>query len=261
MAQNNPFDKVEQFVVHYPFVLLIDTSYSTSSGANPDIHQINTSLNEVIKILKNPPVNSELRNHAESVDICVIQYNDVADVVVPWTNITGLPNTIDPLVPKGNTHTGDALMYCFAKINEQYEFYKNKGFESGRCYIFHLTDGGITDMKPGDPKWEGLSKKIYRLGGGGGQSNVKVPILTFLSANGMRGSGVDLIKPLMGDESLYDMGDRIKNFPALVEFIASTIGLISSGLSRTPEDVIKEIRPKLENDPGVIPLTEHKPQP
>lgn len=252
MTDNPFFDERAPFITHYPFVVLIDHSSSTGRGSPPDIDQINNSVATIVDALKNPPPNSEIDQFKDNIDICFIKYNNDVSDLVPWTNIHDLAPPA-ALAPEGGTATGNALKYTFRRINDRYTHYKANGWDSGRCYVFHLTDGELNDIQPNTPDWVSLSEKIYKLGGAAGQSNVKVPILNFLSAHGSRGKGVELMKNLMGDQSVHDMTTRINSFHLLVEFIKATIGLISSGDQRTPEMIIKDILPSDPHGTGVPP--------
>ena len=115
---------------HMPVLILIDNSGSMSG---PAISNVERSVNRfAADICKDPKA-------ADRVDICVISFNDSANVIQDWCPITEMKKI--ELSAGGGTNMSAALRKAVDKLRERGHLYEDNGIEVRMPYLILLTDG------------------------------------------------------------------------------------------------------------------------
>lgn len=228
----------------YPFVFLIDISGSTGSEPDPDIHHINRSLNLLIETLRNPTPSSDLQKEVDCLDICIIAYSQKPRVIMPWSIARNLPPALPTLSPESSTSTGAGLESALEQISDRLRFYRdpNNNFASGMPHIIHLTDGAMTDMMPGDPKWIDVKQRLDNISGVANAEKHTVTLIHFLSpkgcdreridVNGRQMTGQQLLAELSGAATVFEMGREISSFENLIKLVTVAITNITKNFGR-----------------------------
>lgn len=135
---------------HVALVLLLDNSYSMVDNRKIE------GLNEGLQVLKQDLLNDELAS--KRVDIAVVTFGGVVKLNHPFSSVEGFdPPTLNP---EGNTPMGKAISMAIDLIEERKKAYNNEGTSYYRPWIFMITDGEPTDMRPGTPEWDTVIQKI-----------------------------------------------------------------------------------------------------
>ncbi len=254
------------------FVLLVDISGSTAESFNgnpPDIQAINEAIPLVFKALREPRKGTPLAKVHKQIDLAVVAYSNDTVEVLPWTLATELPASFAPLTPKGGTATGAALEHALRLIHaRQTELRANKT-PIGLPHIIHLTDGGPTDMVPGDAKWTAVQARLARVGGMQGLESIKTAaVMHFVTPNGCDSdfignrifsvgsglSGMERLGQLSGATSVHPIAEGLKLTETLVETVTATIINIST-LNMSADEAAKAATNKPKdsgNDKTVI---------
>lgn len=230
--------KEKKHLKRYPFVFLIDVSGSTGVPPDPDINHINASLSQLMQTLKNPVPSSPIAPQVEMVDVCVVAYSDTAFEVLPWSTCKNLLGSMQNLTPLAGTATGKGLEFALEEISVRLRYYRDNVIKSGMPHIIHLTDGAMTDMKPGDARWNDIVAKLSNLDGRANVEKVVATIIHFVSpkgcvadtidVGGRKMSGQQLLAELSGAASVREMGKEIDTFDTLVKLITVVITKVTS---------------------------------
>lgn len=246
----------------YPFLFLVDISGSTGDQPDPDIHHINTSLANIMDLLRKPTPSSELAKQIDKVDLCIVSYSDDVHDVMPWKEAEKIPASFPLLVPMGGTSTAKAFEYALNRIADRLTFYKTKKLAFGMPHIIHFTDGAINDAKPGDAKWNAIKSRLSQVDGRTNSEKRIATMINFISpkgcskdfveVNGRKMSGIELLSELTGEQSIYEMGKEQTTFEGFVKLITVLITKITHNF-RTQDAVdeaakaIKDGKTKLRN--------------
>jgi len=128
---------------HCATVLLLDTS-----GSMAEANKIN-QLTEGLAIFKEDVEGDPLAS--KRVDLAVVTFGDVVSVSSDFSTVEQFQ--VPALSASGSTPMGEAIMKAIDLISQRKQDYKLRGIDYYRPWIFMITDGGPTDMKPGDPFW------------------------------------------------------------------------------------------------------------
>ncbi|WP_159108310.1 VWA domain-containing protein [Hyphomicrobium sp. GJ21] len=228
----------------FAFVVLIDVSGSTSRLPDPDIHRINNAVNELIKLLKDPPKDSTVYANRDAIDLSIIAYNEQVMDILDWTEVKDLPDHVEEMRGKGGTHMGDALEYAVDKCIRINEGYASRSITNGMPHIIHLTDGIPTDLLPIDgPAWNAIRAKLSRFDGRT-KDLKRANILHFCAPkaysvkaeNGK--SGAELLALLTGKNTVLAIGKDMPPFEQLAQFVTVFMdSLIAGGNDDVPESV------------------------
>lgn len=223
----------------YPFVFIIDISGSTGLEPDPDIHHINRAIGLLLDTLRNPTPSSELQKQVDAIDICILAYSAQTTEILPWSIVQNLPPAVQPLSPQSSTSTGGAIEQALSQISNRLHYYDDpaNGFAYGMPHIIHLTDGAMTDMKPGDGRWNNIKQRLDNINGVTNPEKRSVTMLHFVSpkgcvrdlinVNGRQMSGQQLLAELTGPNTVYEMGREIGSFEQLIKLITVAITSIT----------------------------------
>lgn len=161
---------------HNATVLLLDTS---SSMAGDKISQ----LNEGLKIFKDDVLSNKLARKQS--ELSVVTFGDGINVIHDFSSI----EEFEPpaLVASGATPMGSGILKAMDLVEQRKTEYKTKGVDYYRPWIFMITDGGPTDMQPGDSMWNEVIKKVHD-----GESNAKFLFFTI----GVEPANMEILKQI-----------------------------------------------------------------
>ncbi len=223
----------------YPFVFIIDVSGSTGMEPDPDINHINRAISILLDTLRNPTPSSELQKQVDAIDICILAYSSHTTEILPWSIVQNLPPAVQPLTPQSSTGTGGAIEQALRHISDRLHYYDDPAncFAYGMPHIIHLTDGAMTDMKPGDARWNAIKQRLDNIGGVTNPEKQSVTMLHFVSpkgcirdiinVGGRPMSGQQLLAELTGANTVFEMGREIGSFEQLIRLITVAITSIT----------------------------------
>lgn len=223
----------------YPFVFIIDVSGSTGMQPDPDINHINKAIGILLDTLRNPTPSSDLQKQVDAIDICIIAYSTTPAEILPWSIVQNLPAGLPPLTPQSSTGTGGAIEAALNQIGERLRYYADPAnrFASGMPHIIHLTDGAMTDMAPGDARWNSIKQRLDNINGAANPEKKSVTMLHFvspkgcdrdrISVGGRMMSGQQLLAELTGPDTVFEMGREIGSFEQLIRLITVAITSIT----------------------------------
>jgi len=152
-------EKIDPGLQRAPAVLVLDTSGSmekqvpdSSGEKRPRIDQLNNGL-EIFK--------DEIEGMTEvkdEVDVAVVTFGGEVNVEQEFTPITEWEPT--RLTEGGKTPLGEAIREAFVLVNDRKEQYQESGLAYNRPFIWVLTDGIPTDIKPDEQEWDALREDI-----------------------------------------------------------------------------------------------------
>lgn len=135
---------------HCATMLLLDTSGSMEGDK---IRQLNEGLN----FFKEDILQDDLAR--KRVDLAIITFGEGVNVVQNFASVEETPEM--NLTAEGLTPMGYALNTAMDLIEQRKNEYKTKGVDYYRPWIFMITDGEPTDMKPDDPMWKSVVGRIH----------------------------------------------------------------------------------------------------
>lgn len=135
---------------HCATMLLLDTSGSMEGDK---IRQLNEGLN----FFKEDILQDDLAR--KRVDLAIITFGEGVNVVQNFASVEETPEM--NLTAEGLTPMGYALNTAMDLIEQRKNEYKTKGVDYYRPWIFMITDGEPTDMKPDDPMWKSVVSRIH----------------------------------------------------------------------------------------------------
>lgn len=138
-----PINPAEQ---HVACVLLVDTSGSMSGNSIREV-------NDGIRIFAETVMNDSLAKGV--VDVCVIEFNDTAQIVHPFAPISQFE--APTLSAGGCTAMNEAILIALDEIRRRKDLYVANGIPYYRPWMFLLTDG-----LPTDDEKSGETKRILR---------------------------------------------------------------------------------------------------
>lgn len=135
---------------HVATILLLDTSGSMGGEKI-------AALNEGIDIFKKAVEKDEMAKMR--VDLAVITFDDEVRVLHDFSSI----ENFDPptLSADGSTSMGAAILKASEMIEERKQQYKQQGIDYYRPWLFMITDGEPTDIRPGDSQWNDVIRIVH----------------------------------------------------------------------------------------------------
>jgi len=142
---------------HVPTVLLLDTSDSMNVVNKKGIRNID-QLNEGLVLLKTELMNDDKAR--KRADIALVSFGGEVKKIQDFTTV----DNFDPPVlhASSNTPMGEAILLGMDLIETRKQLYKAQGVQYFRPWIFLMTDGAPTDMRPGDAVWDKVVDRITR---------------------------------------------------------------------------------------------------
>lgn len=134
---------------HCATVLLLDTSGSMQGDKI-------AGLNEGFRLFLQETSQDELAS--KRVDLSVITFGNTVTVVHDFAPVSAY----EPVnfQASGATPMGEALELGMQKIEQRKAQYREEGVDYYRPWLFLLTDGEPTDMRPGDARWERVTRTL-----------------------------------------------------------------------------------------------------
>ncbi|MEZ5776636.1 MAG: hypothetical protein R3D33_18570 [Hyphomicrobiaceae bacterium] len=226
----------------FPFVLVIDTSASTSTPGPdgvPDIDNINSAVATIYQKLRSPQPGDPLELTHHQVDLALIAYSFEPRLVQAWTAAPDLPISPPLLTPEGGTATGAALLSALDICLARQVRYKKDGLpRCGLPHIFHLTDGGANDVKIGSRAWHLIEARLKELApkaqdrrgmlwhfvapGGFAPTGSGA-----VDAQGRPISGAALLSQWFGQDSIVPLEQGADGFETMADLIVKTITAVS----------------------------------
>ena len=121
-----------------PVLILVDTSISMSDA----MKDVNASINHFIRKV------CEDEKAASLIDLCIVTFDDDAEVVMPWTNINKAE--VVQLRAGGCTNTTAGLELAEYLLTERGRAYVHHGCLGKKGMLIMLTDGAQTSGKNPD---------------------------------------------------------------------------------------------------------------
>ncbi len=135
---------------HCATVLLLDSSGSMSG-------QKIAALNEGLRVFKEEILGDELAS--KRVDLAAVTFEQAASRL-PHRFLSIEEWEVPVLAATESTPMGRAIISAAQLIEERKEEYKSRGIDYYRPWIFVITDGEPTDMRPGDDLWNEVAAKV-----------------------------------------------------------------------------------------------------
>lgn len=134
---------------HCATVLLLDISGSMKDNIG--------ELQEGLQRFKDEVGKDEIAS--KRVDLAVVTFGLGVAVAHDFSSI----DAFEPpqLAADGATPMGEALMQAMDLLDSRKQQYKDKGIDYYRPWIFMITDGQPTDMKPGDARWNQVVTRLH----------------------------------------------------------------------------------------------------
>ncbi len=136
---------------HCATILLLDVSGSMTD--NKKIGQ----LNEGLRVFKEEVLKDELASRR--IDIAVVTFGNNVQLVHPFSSIQYFEPPV--LEANGETKMGHAILEAIDIIEQRKKLYREQGVDHFRPWIFMITDGEPTDMKPGDELWATVVNRLH----------------------------------------------------------------------------------------------------
>ena len=136
---------------HCAVVLLLDRS---DSMAGEKLKQLNDGLMFLVKdILSNDIARKR-------VDLSIISFGEQVQLL---QDFTAVDERLELSITEANgaTPMGEAIMLAADKIEERKKQYKAMGTNYYRPWIFMITDGEPTDIKPGELAWNNVIQTVH----------------------------------------------------------------------------------------------------
>ena len=254
----------DAYLKRFLFVTLVDISGSTAEAFNgnpPDIQAINDAIPKICKALREPRAGTPLAKVHKQIDLAIVAYSHHTIEVLPWTLATQLNMSFTPLKPEGGTATGAALEHVLRMIHARQTELRASKTPIGLPHIIHVTDGGPTDMQPGDAKWTSVQARLAKVGGMQGLESIKTAaIMHFVTPNGCDPdfignkifaasagqTGMERLGQLSGAASVHPLPEGLKMTETLVETVTATIINIST-LNMSADEAAKAATKKAKD--------------
>lgn len=213
-----------------PTVLLVDTSGSMSNevAPGPDEEPIPRidQVNEGLSIFKEEI--STMDEVEREVDVSLITFGGGVTVEEEFLPITEWEPP--KLSEVGRTPMGEAIDKAIDLVEERKKTYKQEGIPYKRPFIWVLTDGKPTDMRPDDEKWEQIHQRIQ-------DGEDKKSFALFIMAVGR--DAKESIQPLHPQRTLALDDGKFREY---FEFLSASVEQVSSTVNEEDIDISEEAK-------------------
>lgn len=134
---------------HCATVLLLDVSGSMDGDKI-------AQLNKALIGFKEETIKDDLAR--KRVDLAVVAFGGSVNLVQDFCSIEEFEPPV--LSAGGGTPLGGAVLKAVDMLEERKQQYKQQGIDYYRPWIFMITDGEPTDMKPGDATWNQVVARV-----------------------------------------------------------------------------------------------------
>jgi uncharacterized protein YegL len=135
---------------HCPTVLLLDTSGSMANAGKID------ALNDGLQAFREEVAADELAS--KRVDLAVVAFGQGVHVLHVFSSVEEF---IPPFLAAGGmTPMGAGIVAAIDLVEERKRQYQEKGIDYYRPWIFMITDGEPSDMRPGDATWNDVVRRV-----------------------------------------------------------------------------------------------------
>jgi uncharacterized protein YegL len=131
-------------------VLLLDTSGSMA-GAKLD------QLVEGLQLFRDEVEGHELAR--KRVDVAVMTFGEEVRLVQDFTPVSEME--VPQLEAGGRTPMGAAILAAIDLVERRKQQYRSEAVDYYRPWIFLITDGEPTDMRPGDATWTSVVNAVH----------------------------------------------------------------------------------------------------
>lgn len=135
---------------HCATVLLLDTS---GAMAGPNIMALNQGLAD----FKEEVLKDEVAS--KRVDLAVVTFGGEVKVAHAFSSIDDFQ--VSPLTAEGATRMGEGIWKAMEMIEKRKQQYREIGTDYYRPWLFLISAGEPTDMRPGDAKWDTVIKLVH----------------------------------------------------------------------------------------------------
>lgn len=135
---------------HCATVLVVDTS---GSMAGDKIRQLNDGIAFFVQDVQGDDL------ARKRVDVSIVAFGSSVRVAHDFSSIDAFAPP--SLRADGSTPMGEAILSAIDQIRRRKAEYREKGTDYYRPWIFLITDGQPTDMKPGDELWDRVSREVH----------------------------------------------------------------------------------------------------
>lgn len=135
---------------HCATVLLLDTSVKM---AGPNIAALSTGLADFKEEVEKDEVASK------RVDMAVVTFGGEVRVAHEFSSIDDF--AVPALKAEGATSMGTGLLKAMDMIEKRKQQYRDIGTDYYRPWLFMITAGEPTDMRPGDEMWASVVKRVH----------------------------------------------------------------------------------------------------
>ena len=135
---------------HCATVLALDVS---GSMAGDKIRQ----LNEGVRYFRDDVASDELAR--KRVEVAVVTFGSRAEIAHDFSSIDAFQPP--QMRATGSTPMGEAILRSVELVRERKRAYKAMGTDYYRPWIFCVTDGQPTDMRPGDDVWKQVIDEVH----------------------------------------------------------------------------------------------------
>lgn len=135
---------------HCATVLLVDTS---GSMAGDKIRQLNAGIG----YFRDDVVRDDLAR--KRVEVAIVPFGGSVSAPAGFTSIEELPDA--QLQASGGTPMGEAILTAIELVRRRKAEYRELGVDYYRPWIFLITDGEPTDMRPGDERWNEVVRAVH----------------------------------------------------------------------------------------------------
>lgn len=135
---------------HCATILLLDVS---GSMAGEKVRQ----LNEGLRFFREDVMNDDLAR--KRVEVSVITFGGSVETAHDFCSIEAF--AAHEFSASGGTPMGEGILDAVDAIRRRKQEYRDAGIDYYRPWLFLITDGEPTDMRPGDTRWDEVVRAVH----------------------------------------------------------------------------------------------------
>lgn len=228
MPQLDP--SIDPALERTPTVLLVDTSGSMGEEVSPASDEEPSpridQVNEGLSIFKEEI--SSMNEVEREVDVSLVSFGGGVTVEEEFTPITEWEPP--KLTESGRTPMGEAIDKAIDIVEERKQTYNDEGVPYKRPFIWVLTDGKPTDMKPNDDRWDEIHQRIQ-------DGEDQKSFALFIMAVGA--DAKESIKPLHPQRTIALDDGKFREY---FEFLSASVEQVSSSVDEDDVDIADEAK-------------------